>query len=99
MVQCTEHDNHLIRSNYWRKFTEYCYLDKIFHIYILIGSWRPGFDWSRNWLNGSRWKNVFNPEIKFPPRVEFALRVRQQESQEHDIEAGGDVDVTHKLWK
>ena len=66
-------------------------------MHILIGSWCAGFDWDRSWLNGSSWKNVLNPEIKFPPRVQFALRVRQQESQEHDVEAGGDIDVTHKL--
>ena len=97
MVQCTEHDNHLIRSNYERNFTEYCYLDKIFNIDILIGYWSTRFDWDRGWPNGSRWKNVFNPERKFPPDVQFALRVRHQEGQQHDVEAGGDVQVAHEF--
>ena len=73
------------------------YLDKIFNIYILIGSWGAGFDWDRGWLDGSSWKNVFYPEGKFPPGVELALRVRHQEGQQHDIEAGGDVEVANKI--
>ena len=48
-------------------------------------------------MNGRRGKDGLEPEGHFPPRVEFALRVRHQEGQQHESEAGGDVQVAHKI--
>ena len=73
------------------------YLDKIFNIQLLIGVGCAGVDWHGGRLNGSSWKNVFYSERKFPPRIQFALRVTHQEGQEHDVEAGGDVEVANKI--
>ena len=48
-------------------------------------------------MNGRRGKDGLEPEGQFPPRVELALRVRRQEGQQHDVEAGGDVEVAIKI--